>query len=330
MKRFAQLFIIIMLSLSICMPIYANASTYQTKETSKVVSSKLTAPTISVSKYGDSIKIKWKECKGATKYEIYCSEGVNDSYRKIFTTSKTQYTHKKIYSNTKYYYKVRAVNSKYYSKFSKVKSCKIKFEGDIKILEPKAFLIDNNEVEIPIILENCGNEKLEVENAKEAMVNVRLRKVTDNKYYAYIDNWCISFNRAARYLTFKLKGHTKEICSTTLELYPILSNDVNTFKGVPIPSNWTTLKGKISDQNKRFFVYTEEEIKEKYGISMERMALYQKEMLESYSQDFRLVKSEKNEYGGWDEFYENRNGVSMALSTTPNFPQGSCMMIVVF
>ncbi len=57
------------------------------------------------------VKLTWNKISGADKYEVYYSTTETGSYKKLYTTSKTYYTHSAATVGVRYYYKVRAIDS---------------------------------------------------------------------------------------------------------------------------------------------------------------------------------------------------------------------------
>ena len=68
----------------------------------------------------NKVKLTWSKVKGAKKYEVWRKIG-DGKYKKVKTTTKRTYYHKKLSYATKYTYKVRAVGKYSKSKFSKIK-----------------------------------------------------------------------------------------------------------------------------------------------------------------------------------------------------------------
>lgn len=83
------------------------------------------APTVSAVTVPDinQLKVSWSKSPGAKGYQLYYSTN-GKKWKKLTTTTKRSYTHKKLEENTKYYYKVRAYKvvkgSKKYSKYSNI------------------------------------------------------------------------------------------------------------------------------------------------------------------------------------------------------------------
>lgn len=83
------------------------------------------APTMSAVTVPDinQLKVSWSKPAGAKGYQLYYSTN-GKKWKKLTTTTKRSYTHKKLKENTKYYYKVRAYKvikgSKKYSKYSNI------------------------------------------------------------------------------------------------------------------------------------------------------------------------------------------------------------------
>ena len=83
------------------------------------------APTMSAVTVPDinQLKVSWSKSAGAKGYQLYYSTN-GKKWKKLTTTTKRSYTHKKLEENTKYYYKVRAYKvvkgSKKYSKYSNI------------------------------------------------------------------------------------------------------------------------------------------------------------------------------------------------------------------
>lgn len=86
---------------------------------------------VSVAGKSKSAVIKWKKVSGASSYQIYRATSKNGTYTKIATvsSSKTNYTNKKLTKGKTYYYKIRAVKKMNgvtaYSSYSSIKSIKI-------------------------------------------------------------------------------------------------------------------------------------------------------------------------------------------------------------
>ena len=74
------------------------------------------------------ITLSWNEVSSATKYEVWCSTEKSGTYEKLWTGSKTGFTHSDAKSGVTYYYKVRALGSvsAATSAYSKVVSCSCK------------------------------------------------------------------------------------------------------------------------------------------------------------------------------------------------------------
>lgn len=116
MKKFLSVLLGVIMTIS-CMSglgISANAK--------KVV---VNVPTISAVTVPDinQLKVSWSKSAGAKGYQLYYSTN-GKKWKKLTTTTKRSYTHKKLEENTKYYYKVRAYKvvkgSKKYSKYSNI------------------------------------------------------------------------------------------------------------------------------------------------------------------------------------------------------------------
>lgn len=75
------------------------------------------------------VKVNWSKVSGAKGYVLYYSTN-GRSYKKLTTTTKRNYVHKKLTNNRKYYYKLKSykkVSGKtVYSKFSNIKTVKPK------------------------------------------------------------------------------------------------------------------------------------------------------------------------------------------------------------
>lgn len=96
---------------------------YSTYSDTLIVSTKLSTPVVSLSKYNNSIDIDYNKVSGATGYEIYYSTN-NSSYTKLVDTTRNYYTLNNLDYNKNYYFKVRAYkvydNKVVYSNYSKV------------------------------------------------------------------------------------------------------------------------------------------------------------------------------------------------------------------
>ncbi len=111
-KHFFKLSVVVLLIFSLLLPLtsgstitaHAKSATFRTK--AKVTKLKL------VKKTKNSIKIKWKNLKKATGYEIYRSTSRKGKYTKIAITKKASFHNKKLKTATKYFYKVRAYQKK--------------------------------------------------------------------------------------------------------------------------------------------------------------------------------------------------------------------------
>lgn len=73
-----------------------------------------------------SIKLTWKKKSEAKKYYIYRATSKNGKYKRVGTTTKTQFTNKGLKSKKTYYYKVYAVNGSVRSLASAVKQKRTK------------------------------------------------------------------------------------------------------------------------------------------------------------------------------------------------------------
>lgn len=78
--------------------------------------------------------ISWKKVKGAAGYQIYRSDSLRGTYKRIKTitgNTSVKYTNKKLKSGKTYYYKVRAFSktsggTRIYGNFTSVKKVKVK------------------------------------------------------------------------------------------------------------------------------------------------------------------------------------------------------------
>lgn len=78
--------------------------------------------------------ISWKKVKGAAGYQIYRSDSLKGTYKRIKTVTgntSVKYTNKKLKSGKTYYYKVRAFSktsggTRIYGNFTSVKKVKVK------------------------------------------------------------------------------------------------------------------------------------------------------------------------------------------------------------
>lgn len=112
--------------------------------------STISAPTITVKASGyEGLEVSWDKVSEASKYYVYRSASKNGTYKKIASTSKTNYTDKKTAQNKIYYYKVKSVNGNTVSEYSKYKSAKISTAVKLKNI-PKykgaAYTAVNNNV----------------------------------------------------------------------------------------------------------------------------------------------------------------------------------------
>lgn len=75
----------------------------------------------------NTVKVSWSKVIGAKGYILYYSTN-GRSYKKLITTTKRSYVHKKLTNNKKYYYKLKSykkVGEKtIYSKFSNIRTVK--------------------------------------------------------------------------------------------------------------------------------------------------------------------------------------------------------------
>lgn len=71
-----------------------------------------------------SINFTWKKIHNASGYQVYYATSKKGKFKKLASTKKTSFTHKKLKKNKSYYYKVRAYTKigkkTYYSPYSKV------------------------------------------------------------------------------------------------------------------------------------------------------------------------------------------------------------------
>lgn len=102
---------------------------------------KIKKATITAAKAIDAntAKIKWKRVNNAKKYQLFASVD-GGQYKKVITTKKLQYTHKKLKAGKKYSYKVRAIRGNKRGAFSRVKRVKLplytlKFSGPQTVTE---------------------------------------------------------------------------------------------------------------------------------------------------------------------------------------------------
>lgn len=77
------------------------------------------------------VKLKWKNARGATGYNVYMSDSAKGTYKKIKTVGTNTYTKKQLTNGKKYYFKVRAyiktADGKYHlSAFSSAVGVKVK------------------------------------------------------------------------------------------------------------------------------------------------------------------------------------------------------------
>lgn len=84
-----------------------NYSQYSAYES---VTTRCFAPTNTVISMNGKKKpvIKWDKAEGAKKYTVYVATSENGTYKKLTTTSKLTYTHKKAKANVTYFYKITA------------------------------------------------------------------------------------------------------------------------------------------------------------------------------------------------------------------------------
>lgn len=68
------------------------------------------------------VTLKWNPITNAEKYEVYRAISKNGTYKKMYTTTGTQYTNTSAVAGRNYYYKVRAVSGNVKSEFSAVKN----------------------------------------------------------------------------------------------------------------------------------------------------------------------------------------------------------------
>ncbi len=125
-KRFKSVIVVMLiLSVGLAVSSICHAETLYAASDSVVMNasaSKLNAPSISVKSVKNTfLKISWKKCKGAAKYEVYRAFK-DGKYKRIVTTTKLHYEDIFLKNNTKYFYKVRAVSKTgKKSSFSKIK-----------------------------------------------------------------------------------------------------------------------------------------------------------------------------------------------------------------
>lgn len=96
----------------------------------KIKTTKLETPTLTISVNKNKCTFNWKEVVGITGYQIWYTTTPDGTYKKFTNTNKTSYTKSKLTSGT-YYFKVRAYKTvsegNYaYSAFSSVKTVTIK------------------------------------------------------------------------------------------------------------------------------------------------------------------------------------------------------------
>ncbi len=103
-------------------PYKKDEKTYLGENVFLTVTTKLTAPMLTLKAAGGGKNISWKKVNGATGYEIYYCADRGGDYKKLKTLKSTSYVHK---TKATYYYKVRAYKTvngkKTYSVFSYAK-----------------------------------------------------------------------------------------------------------------------------------------------------------------------------------------------------------------
>ncbi len=86
----------------------------------------LARPVVTVSNVASSgkVRLNWEAVDGAVEYDVYRATSKEGTYKNVFTTDGTQYTHTSGESGVRYYYKVKAIaqNTDANSAYSSIKS----------------------------------------------------------------------------------------------------------------------------------------------------------------------------------------------------------------
>lgn len=110
----------------VCSPVHAHGAENTQIEQAKTKAPQVGRPTRVKAKAvsADTIKLSWARVSGASGYEIYRYNAKKKVYRKIGSTSKTNFKSGKLKANTSYRHRVRAYvvqnDKKYYGDFSKI------------------------------------------------------------------------------------------------------------------------------------------------------------------------------------------------------------------
>lgn len=125
MKTIAKKLTVIVTMCAIVLSMVAPTSVYAAN---KPVPAKVTITSKSYNKSKNSVNLKWKKAKNASRYIIYVKQSNAKKWTKLATVSnkKTSYTYKssskyKLKKGNTYYFRMRAYNtkSKTYGKYSK-------------------------------------------------------------------------------------------------------------------------------------------------------------------------------------------------------------------
>lgn len=155
-KRSIKVLVVIMaIVCTLCaMNITVYADDVKTNTAIASYSSKLATPKVSISTPNTktpTIKLSWKEVKGANKYYIYRRDTKNGSLKLVAKTSKLYYKDTNVVNNKTYYYKVRAYkleNKKVVTKSDSSSTVKNAIVSLSKVSNVKASTISDSQIKL--------------------------------------------------------------------------------------------------------------------------------------------------------------------------------------
>ena len=128
---------------------------------------------------GASVTVKWAKTPRANLYEVYVASSKDGKYKKVYTTKKTTYTHKKKTPQKAYYFKVVPV-IKTADQYTKGRASKIRKAsvGKISIELPEVI----RKGEYPEITVPYYNSKVKWKSSNKSVI-----KIKDGRIYFGID-----------------------------------------------------------------------------------------------------------------------------------------------
>lgn len=198
-----------------------------------------------VSSSYNSIKLSWGKVSGAKNYEIYRSTKKTTDFKKIKTTSSTNYTDKNLKTGVVYYYKIRAVRSSYKSGYSDRVSCKAVAPATKKF---KAASENYNQVKLTWSKVTGATKFVIYRSTKEKSGYKKIKTITDANILTYTDT---GLNTGTKYYykifsyTNKAKGGNRLASATPITNAPtgFAADNIST---TSIKLSWTEPEGASS------------------------------------------------------------------------------------